>query len=132
MIDHRKTTAYRLHANGGSTSQGLNKNFRDRQDDWDDKVPVILWAYRTTYKRSTAQTPFKLVYGKEVVIPLHFWANAERVASVLRYDHTLNTKQHFYQFNKLEEERMLVLQHQEVQKYQQKAWYDQHLKKKDK
>jgi hypothetical protein len=82
---------------------------------------VVLWAYRTSYKRSTGQTPFKLVYGQEVVIPLHFWENAERVASVLRYDHTLNIKQRFYQFNKLEEEIMLALQHQEVKKHQQKS-----------
>jgi hypothetical protein len=81
----------------GVLHKGLTKNLWDRQDDWDDKVPVILWAYRTTYKRSTGKIPFKLVYGQEVVIPLHFWENAERVASVLRYDHTLNTKQHFYQ-----------------------------------
>jgi hypothetical protein len=27
------------------------------------------------YKRLTGQTPFKIVYGQEVVIPLHFWEN---------------------------------------------------------
>jgi hypothetical protein len=46
------------------------------RDDWDDKVPTILWAYRTMYKRLTGQMPFKLVYGQEAVIPLHFCANA--------------------------------------------------------
>ena len=36
------------------------------------KIPVILWAYRTTCKRLKQKTPFKLVYGKEVVIPMEY------------------------------------------------------------
>jgi hypothetical protein len=83
------------------------------------------------YKRSTGQTPFKLVYGQEVVIPLHFCANIGRIASILEFDHMLNTRQHFYQLNQLEEERMLAQQHQETQKNQQKSWHDRHIKKKD-
>jgi hypothetical protein len=53
---------------------------------------VVLWAYMSTYKRMTSQTPFKLVYSQEVVIALHFWVNIERVEYVLRYDLTLNIK----------------------------------------
>jgi hypothetical protein len=33
--------------------------------------------------------------------------------------------------NKLEEERLIVIHHQEVQKQQPKSWHDHHLKKKD-
>ena len=29
----------------------------------------MLWAYRTTPKRSTRETPFSLTYGAEAVIP---------------------------------------------------------------
>jgi hypothetical protein len=36
-----------------------------------------------------------------------------------------------YQLNKLEEERLIVIHHQEVQKKQQKVWHDRHIKKKD-
>jgi hypothetical protein len=52
-----------------------------------------LWAYGTAYKILTGQTPFKLVYGQEVVIPLHFCANAGRIASVLEFDHIPNKQQ---------------------------------------
>ena len=32
----------------------------------------MLWAYHTTCKWLTGQTPFKLAYGKEVVMPMEY------------------------------------------------------------
>jgi hypothetical protein len=102
MIAYRKTIAYHPQANGVIESfnktlhKGLKKTCELDRDDWDDKIPATLWAYRTTYKISTGQTPFKLVYGQEVVIPLHFYANVGQIAYVLEFDHMLNTRQHFY------------------------------------
>ena len=36
---------------------------------WLDKLLGVLWAYRTTVRTPTRETPFKLAYGSEVVIP---------------------------------------------------------------
>ena len=36
---------------------------------WPDELLGVLWAYRTTIKTPTWETPFKLVYGSEAVIP---------------------------------------------------------------
>ena len=36
---------------------------------WPDKLPGVLWAYRTTVRTPTGETPFKLAYGSEAVIP---------------------------------------------------------------
>jgi len=77
------------------------------------------------------QTPFKLVDDQEVVIPLHFCANMDRIASILEFDHVLNTRKHLYQLNQLEEERMLTQQHQKIQKIRKKSWHDRHLKNKE-
>ena len=35
---------------------------------WPDKLPGVLWAYMTTVRTPTGQTPFKLAYGSEAVI----------------------------------------------------------------
>ena len=37
---------------------------------WLDELPGVLWAYRTTVRTSTGETPFKLAYGSETVIPI--------------------------------------------------------------
>ena len=36
---------------------------------WLDELPGVLCAYRTTVRTPTGETPFKLAYGSEVVIP---------------------------------------------------------------
>ncbi|CAL8168202.1 unnamed protein product [Prunus armeniaca] len=36
-----------------------------------DELPRVLWAYRTTKRRSTGETSFSLAYGTEVIIPPH-------------------------------------------------------------
>ena len=36
---------------------------------WAEELTNILWAYRTTPRRSTGETPFSLTYGAEAVIP---------------------------------------------------------------
>ena len=36
---------------------------------WPDKLLGVLWAYRMTVRTPTGETPFKLAYGSEAVIP---------------------------------------------------------------
>ena len=37
---------------------------------WPDELPGVLWAYRMTVRTPTGETPFKLAYGSEIVIPV--------------------------------------------------------------
>ena len=34
-----------------------------------DELPGVLWAYRTTSRRSTGISPFAITYGMEAIIP---------------------------------------------------------------
>ena len=36
---------------------------------WHDELPSILWAYWTTARTPTGETPFRLTYGADAVIP---------------------------------------------------------------
>ena len=37
---------------------------------WVDELPGVLWAYRTTPRTPTGETPFSLAFGTEAVIPV--------------------------------------------------------------
>ena len=37
---------------------------------WPEVLPNVLWAYRTTTRTPTGETPFNLTYGTEAVIPV--------------------------------------------------------------
>ena len=101
------------------------------KDDWDDKVPTVLWEYGTTYKRATNQTPFKLVYGQEAIVPLHFRKHTLEIVEVLKLDIGEAKHERLFQLQKLEEDIIVSLQHQESQKQQQKAWHDRNIKSKN-
>ncbi|KAI5338867.1 hypothetical protein L3X38_018139 [Prunus dulcis] len=49
----------------------LKKRLEEGEGKWVDELPGVLWAYRTTKRRSTEETPFSLAYGTEAIIPPH-------------------------------------------------------------
>ena len=49
---------------------GIKKRLDRAKGRWAEELPSVLWAYRTTPRRSTSATPFSLAYGMEAVIPL--------------------------------------------------------------
>ena len=48
----------------------LKKMLEEANGKWVDKLPKILWAYRTTSKWPTVTTTFAFTYEMEVVIPI--------------------------------------------------------------
>ena len=46
---------------------------------WPEELPSVLWAYRTTTRTPTGETPFRLTYGNEAVIPAEIGLTSYRV-----------------------------------------------------
>ena len=46
---------------------------------WPEELPSVLWAYRTTARTLTGETPFRLAYGCEAVIPVEVGLISYRV-----------------------------------------------------
>ena len=45
---------------------------------WVDELSGVLWAYRTTHKTATGETPFALAFGQEAVVPAEIGATTHR------------------------------------------------------
>ncbi|RVW14304.1 hypothetical protein CK203_099104 [Vitis vinifera] len=52
----------------------------ETSQDWSEKFSFALWAYRTSFRTSTGATPYSLVYGMEVVLPIEIEMGSLRVA----------------------------------------------------
>ena len=70
---------------------------------WPDELPGVLWAYRTTVRTPTGETPFKLAYGSEAIIPAEVHMANHRV---MTYQEKDNEEQLRLSLNLIDEVRM--------------------------
>jgi transposase InsO family protein len=136
-VHHQKHTPYHPQANGtieafnNILEMTLSKIFILNRDDWDLSVPIVLWAYRTTCKKLIMQTPFKLVYGLEAVVPMEYLVPSLRIIAFTDMDDIGIVKERLMQLIELEEDIFIVGFHQQVHKKREKAYHERHTKKKE-
>ncbi|RVW94477.1 hypothetical protein CK203_035660 [Vitis vinifera] len=84
-IQHHRSSTYRPQTNGAI--EAANKNIKrilrkmvKTSQDWSEKLPFSLWAYRTSFRTSTETTPYSLVCGMEAVLPVEIEMGSLRIA----------------------------------------------------
>ena len=70
---------------------------------WLDELPGVLWAYRTTVRTPIGETPFKLAYGSEIVIPVEEYMANHRV---IKYQEEDNKEQLYLNLDLINKVRM--------------------------
>ena len=48
----------------------LAKTVEKHGADWDERLPYVLYAYRTSLQESTTESPFFLLYGRDSRLPM--------------------------------------------------------------
>ena len=83
-IQHHRSSTYRSQTNG--TVEAINKNIKrilrkmvETSRNWSQKLHFALWAYRTSFRTFTRATPYSLMYGMEVVLPVETEIGSLRV-----------------------------------------------------
>ncbi|XP_042499339.1 uncharacterized protein LOC122077455 [Macadamia integrifolia] len=75
-IDFRNTAVAHPQSNGQvekanhTLLDGIKKRLDWEKKNWADQLLSVLWAYRTSARTPTGETPFRLTYGTEVLTPV--------------------------------------------------------------
>ncbi|RVW23033.1 hypothetical protein CK203_107722 [Vitis vinifera] len=122
-IRHHRSFAYRPQTN--RAVEAANKNVKkilrkmvEASRDWSEKLHFALWAYSTSFRTSTGTTPYSLVYGMEVILPVETEVSSLKVALEQQISETKWAQARFDQLNLLDEKRLRAADH--VQAYQRK------------
>jgi hypothetical protein len=43
-----------------------------KKTDWDEHLSIVLFSYKIVYKVATCYTPYKLVYGLHLLMPIEY------------------------------------------------------------
>ena len=103
----------------------LKTKLEDLKGSWVEYLPEVLWAYRTTQKSATRETPFALAFGTEVIAPIEVGLKSPRIelAAVEHNDEVLRLN-----LDLLEEKREQVLRRTEDYQRKTARYYNQKVK----
>ncbi|XP_070009983.1 uncharacterized protein [Nicotiana sylvestris] len=121
-IAHR-TLPYHPKANGAveATNKNIKKILRkmiQSSRQWHEKLPFALLGYRTMVRTSIGATPYLLVYGTEVVIPVEVEIPPLWIIVKAEIENTKWVKTRLEQLTLINEKRMVVVCHGQL--YQQR------------
>src|SRR5436190_19747975 len=126
-IKHKLSSPYHPQTNGlverfnKTLCESLAKVSR-KEDEWDEHIESVLFAYRTTRHNTTKKTPFFMVYGREAILPIEEFKDGENFGKDAIIERT-------YDLINLVDERIKALENIERSQEQQKNRHDNKIKK---
>ena len=74
IVQHFSSTYYpqgngQAEATNKTIFANIKKKLEAKKGKWAEELPRVLWAYRTSKRHPTGETPFAMAYGTEAVIP---------------------------------------------------------------
>ena len=118
-IKHHNSTPYRPKMN--EVVKAANKNvkkivakMKDTYKYWHEKLPFALHAYQTSVITYTRATPFSLVYGMEVVLPIEIEIPSLRVLMETKLEKAECVQARYEQLNLIKEKRLKALCHTQL------------------
>ncbi|GJV65007.1 reverse transcriptase domain-containing protein [Tanacetum coccineum] len=110
-VTHRLSTAYHPQTSGEVevSNRGLKhileRTVGENRASWSDKLDDALWAFRTAFKTPIGCTPYKLVYGKALHLPIKLEHKAYWALKHCNYDLVTAGDHQKVQMNELNELR---------------------------
>ncbi|XP_072077899.1 uncharacterized protein [Arachis hypogaea] len=78
-MGHNSRTNGQVEAANKVILLGLKKRLDNKKGAWADELASVLWSYRTTEQSATGETPFRLTYGVDAVIPVEIGEPSPRL-----------------------------------------------------
>ena len=91
-------------------------------------MPSVLWAYRTTAKRPTRETPFRLAYGSETVITTEVGLTSFKVEN---YNESKNNEAICLQLDLVDEVRVTAEQRLTLYQNLMAKYYNSRVRQRD-
>jgi len=96
QVEQLFSTPYHPQTNGlverhnRTICESIAKSLEDIKQ-WDEVLPSVLFAYRTSIQGTTKISPFYLTYGRPAVLPMNLWNCVENSQTFRdRIDHLIN------------------------------------------
>jgi transposase InsO family protein len=128
------SSSYYAQANGQAESSNktliklIKKKIEENSKGWHEVLLEVLWVHRISKHSATKVTPFELVYGQEVILPMEVNLDALRIA---RQNELSAVDYHKLMLNRLDkvlEERVNALGKLERDKLRVARYYNKRVK----
>ncbi|XP_019184571.1 PREDICTED: uncharacterized protein LOC109179516 [Ipomoea nil] len=124
-VEHIKVAVAYPQANGQVENtnrtiiDGIKKRVEATGSTWYEELPSILWAYRTTPRKATGDTPFALTYGCEARTPVEVITPASRNTRFQpgQNDEDLRVELNFVQERREAARRNIAIYQQAIKRY---------------